>query len=150
MPILLICQPEGKYDHNKTVERNAENRVPHVGVGMEKNMSVTRDNGHRDRLSETPQVSDTKLSIALSFPEIIAVAVCVLMSPVWFIRLIHHGHYIYGFFILAISLGGGFSLAWLMVKRKPFLWLFIFFIMGAILLTCLIINNILPEAERFM
>jgi len=101
---------------------------------------------NRGKVYHRPSESDN-LPILIFFPEIIVVAVCVLFSPMWCLRLMKHGNYVYGCLVLAIGLGGGISFVWFMVKRKRFI---AFLIMIAIILACLLLNGSLPPAERFM
>jgi hypothetical protein len=99
------------------------------------------------RIEPTPREADNGLPSVLLFPEIVAATACVIFSPIWSTRLFNHGHYIYAILLLAIGLGGGFSLAWFIVKRKRFIALWI---IVAILVACLILNSLLPQADRFM
>jgi hypothetical protein len=92
-----------------------------------------------------PSKPNDRFPILIFFPEIIGVAVLVLLSPLWSVRLINQGYIVYGCLILIIVITGTLGFVWCMIKR----WRFIaFLVMGAIVLAFMLILSRLPASVR--
>jgi len=92
-----------------------------------------------------PDEPDEQLPIAFFFPEIIGVALFVLLSPLWCARLVYQGYVVYGCLVLFIAITGTIGFVWCMIKRWRFVALLI---MVAILLAFLLVLGRIPEGVR--
>jgi hypothetical protein len=90
---------------------------------------------------QMPVEPDEPVPIIFFFPEIIGVAVSVILSPLWCARLVSQGYVVYGCLILSIAIMGALGFVWCMIKRRRFVaWM----VMLAILLAFLLIFSRLP------
>jgi membrane protease YdiL (CAAX protease family) len=96
-------------------------------------------------MERMPDEPDKPLPIAFFLPEIIGVAVLVLLSPLWCVRLVYQGYAVYGCLILLIAITGTLGFVWLMIKRRRFVALLI---MVAVLLAFLLVLSCLPSTVR--
>ena len=88
-----------------------------------------------------PSKRDKPLSILVFFPEIIGIAMMVLLSPYWCVKLVSQGFVVYGWLVLSTAIIGILAFVWCMIRRWRFVALIV---MLAILLAYWLILGRLP------